>query len=181
LRQLYGWLKPALVVPMHGEARHLRENARIAKACGVAEVRPIMNGDMLRIAPGKPEVVGQVPTGRVFRDGRLIVPDGDGPVRERRKLAAVGLIAVALLVGRKGEMIGEPIVEIDGVPDETGAGYPMQDHVLDAIEGTIKSMPPQRRRNVETLSEAVRRAVRSAVDETWGKKPIVKVMVMGGG
>jgi ribonuclease J len=98
-------------------------------------------------------------------------------VRERRKLAVVGLVAVAFAVGRKGEILGQPIVELDGVPHKTPDGEPMEERVLDALEGTIKSIPPARRRDIAMLTEAVRRAVRAAIDDVWGKKPIVKVMI----
>jgi ribonuclease J len=68
-------------------------------------------------------------------------------------------------------------VSLDGVPEETGRRRAMEDVVLDAVEGTIDSIPPQRRRDPEVVREAVRRSVRSAVDEHWGKKPIAKVHV----
>ena len=177
LRQVYGWLKPKVAVPMHGEIRHLVEHARLARECGVPDVKAIVNGDILRIAPGPALIVDEAPVGRQFRDGRLIVGDGDGPVRERRKLSFVGIVAVSLVVNRRGEVMGEPQAELDGVPDSGIDGYPMEDRVLDAVSGCLKSMPVAKRRETEILREAVRRSVRSAVDEVWGKKPIVKVLI----
>jgi ribonuclease J len=177
LKELYGWIKPRVAIPMHGEIRHLREHGRLARACGVPDVKPIVNGELLKIAPGKPEIIDEFPVGRIYRDGRLLVPDVDGPVRERRKLAAVGLVAVAIALGRKGEVLAEPEVEMDGIPLETAEGDPMADVVLDAVEGTLKSIPQSRRRDREMVIDAVKRAVRAAVDQSWGKKPIVKVLV----
>jgi ribonuclease J len=178
LRQMYAWTRPRLVVPMHGEMRHLREQARLAREAGVAEVQVATNGQMIRLAPLPSAHIEEVPVGRQFRDGRLIVPDGEGPVRERRKLSFVGIVAVAIALDPKGQLVGEPDAVLDGVPYETEDGGAMEDVVLDAVEGTLKSIPPQRRRNPDLVEEAVRRAVRSAVDQAWGKKPIVKVMVI---
>ena len=177
LKQIYGWLKPRLAIPMHGEVRHLREHARLARSLGVPEVKPVINGEILRIAPGKVVILDEVKTGRLFRDGRLIVDDAEGPVRERRKLSAVGVAVVALAIGRKGEVLAEPEAEFDGIPLATASGDSMLDVVLDAVEGTLKSIPQAKRRDRDLVADAVRRAVRSAVDIEWGKKPIVKVLI----
>ena len=177
LRQMFAWTQPGLMVPMHGEVRHLKENARLARQAGIPAVAAISNGEMLRLAPGVPKVIDDVPVGRYFRDGRLIVAEGDGPVRERRKLSVVGLIAVALTMTSRGEILGELDLAIDGVPGEDAEGEDMEDIVLDAVDGTIDSIPPRRRRDVELVRDAVRRAVRSAVERVWGKRPIVKVLI----
>lgn len=177
LRQLYGWLKPKVAVPMHGEVRHLHAHALLAREQGVGDVRTIFNGQVARLAPAPSMIVDDAPVGRIYRDGRLIVEEADGPVKERRKLSYVGVVVVGLALTRRGELAGEPDAEIDGVPYETVDGYPMEDVVLDAVEGTIKSIPPAKRRDTELVRDAVRRAVRAAVDQIWGKKPIVKVLI----
>lgn len=177
LRQLYAWLRPRIAIPMHGEARHLQAHAELAREAGVAEVQVAYNGEIVRLAPGPVRVVDDAPVGRLFRDGRLIVPSGDGPVRERRKLAAVGIIMVALTFSRRGELAAEPQIALDGVPYEDGSGDPMEDVVLTAVDGTLRSIPKDRRRDLDMVGEAVRRGVRGAVSNTWGKKPIVKVLV----
>jgi ribonuclease J len=86
-------------------------------------------------------------------------------------------VSVALVVSARGEPVAAPEVMLDGVPAEDAEGRPMTAIVLDAIEGTIDSIPPGRRRDKETLREAVRRAVRSAVEDAWGKRPAAKVLV----
>jgi ribonuclease J len=98
-------------------------------------------------------------------------------VRERRKLAVVGIVIVALALSRRGEVVGEPQIAIDGVPYEDDTGEPMEDIVLTALDGTLRSIPRDRRRDLEMVSEAVRRGVRGAVANAWGKKPIVKVLL----
>ena len=183
LRQIYAWIRPRIAVPMHGEVRHLKEHARIARACGVGEVVTPVNGEMVSLAPGAARIMDEAPVGRLFRDGNLIIPGEGGAVRERRKLAYVGLIAVSLVLSRKGEILADPEIALDGIPYEDASGTSMEDVVFDAVEGCLKGIPPGRRRDVETIREALRRSVRGAVDQAWGKKPIVKVFVaiVGGG
>jgi ribonuclease J len=177
LRQLFAWTRPRIVVPMHGEARHLKAHGELAKEAGAAEVVRAFNGEMVRLAPGPARIVDDAPVGRLFRDGRLIIPSEEGPVRERRKLAIVGLVAVALAFSRRGELLAEPQIVLDGVPQEDAEGEPMFDIVMSAVEGTLKSLPPARRRDLDMVQEAVRRAVRAAVADAWGKKPIAKVLL----
>ena len=176
LRQMYAWVKPRIAVPMHGEVRHLKEHAKLARAADVPFVLTPVNGEMVLLSRTQPRIIDELPVGRLFRDGRLIIAEDEGAVRERRKLAVVGIIAISLVLSKRGEMLVDPELALDGVPEEMPSGL-VDDIIFDAIEGTLKSIPPARRRDVETVREAVRRAVRSAVDNAWGKKPIVKVLV----
>ncbi|HYD15288.1 MAG TPA: ribonuclease J, partial [Hyphomicrobium sp.] len=177
LRQLYAWTRPKIAIPMHGEARHLNAHAELAREAGVAEVQVAYNGEMVRLSPGPARIIDDAPVGRLFRDGRLLVPSGDGPVRERRKLAAVGIIVVALAFSRRGELMSEPQIAMDGIPMEDADGDPMEEIAFTAVEGTLRSIPRDRRRDLEMVSEAIRRGVRGAIANAWGKKPIVKVLV----
>jgi ribonuclease J len=177
LKQMYAWLSPKIAIPMHGEVRHLKEHAQLAREAGVTQVFTPVNGEMVELAPGPPGIVDEAPSGRVFRDGLLLVPSEEGPVRERRKLSFVGLVSVALVLSRRGDLLAEPVVALDGIPTQTAAGRPMIDVIFDAIEGTLKGIPPARRRDPELVREPVRRSVRAAVNEHWGKRPIAKVLV----
>jgi ribonuclease J len=176
LRQMYRWMRPKVVVPMHGEARHLKAQAELARKMGVKEVLTVYNGEIARLAPD-PRVIDDAPVGRYFRDGRLLVSEADGPVRQRRKLSVVGIVMVSLTLSRKGGILADPLAVIDGVPEQTAEGEDMLEVVLDAVDGTLRSIPQGGRKSPETVAEAVRRAVRAAVNEAWGKKPICKVLV----
>ncbi len=177
LKQMYAWIKPKIAIPMHGEARHMMAHAKLARECGVPDTQVVQSGQLIRLAPGASAIIGDIPVGRLYRDGKLIVDGIEGPVRERRKLSFVGIVMVALVLGRKGELLGEPDCALDGVPFETEEGDSMEDVVLDAVDGTLESIPAVRRKDVELVRDAVRRAVRAAVDQEWGKKPIVKVLI----
>lgn len=177
LRQMFDWLKPGILVPMHGEARHLAANAELGRQSGIKTVISCENGSLIRLAPEPVRVVDDLPVGRLFRDGNLIIPENDGTVRARRQLAVVGVIVVSFAIERSGEVISEPQVVLDGVPEDDGDGDSLQDIVLDAVDGVIASLPRAKRRDAARFEEAVRRAVRSEVREIWGKKPIVKALI----
>jgi ribonuclease J len=177
LKEMFSLIRPKAMIPMHGEARHLRANADLARQSGIADVKIIRNGDIVRVASGSLHIIDEAPVGRFFRDGNLIVPSDEGPVRERRKLAVVGIAVVSLVVGRRGELVADPDVVLDGIPYADEKGESMEDVALDAVDGTLRSIPPKRRSDTDMLADAVRRSVRAAIDRAWGKKPIVKVMV----
>jgi len=178
LEEMYAAVKPRIAIPMHGESRHLVQHARLARSAGVKEVHAVRNGDMVRIAPGPAEVVDRAPVGRLFRDGNLLVPSEEGPVRERRSLAYAGIVIVALARSGRGNFAPDAEVVLDGVPASDAAGRPMAEIARRAVEGTLASIPRDRQRDGELVREAVRRAVRAAVDEAWGKRPVVKVLLM---
>ena len=177
LKQMYAWIKPEVAVPMHGEARHIKAHGDLARAAGVPQVVSAYNGEVVRLAPGAAEIVDDIPVGRLFRDGRLIVDSMEGPVRDRRRLAQAGICVVAVTMDKRGGVLGEAQVMLDGVPQTDNEGEPMQERVEDAVDGALDSIPPKRRKDVELVREAVRRAARAAISEVWGKKPICKVLV----
>ncbi|MGL4396360.1 MAG: ribonuclease J [Hyphomicrobium sp.] len=177
LRQMYSWLRPTIAVPMHGEARHLKEHARLALESGAKQAFTLISGEILKLGPEPAAVIDEAPVGRLYRDGNLIVPDAEGPVRERRKLSFAGIAVVALVVSRRGDVLSEPGVVLDGIPAMTAAGDAMQDVVLDAVDGTLRSIPAKRRTDIDMVRDALHRGVRNAINDAWGKKPIVKVLV----
>jgi ribonuclease J len=177
LKDMYAWLRPRIAVPMHGEARHLKAHAKLALACGAKETFTIVDGEILKLWPDPASVIDEAPVGRLYRDGNLIVPDVDGPVKARRKLSFVGIVVIAMALSRRGEIFGEPGVVLEGIPAADRDGESMREIVFDAIDGTLRSIPPKRRGDHGMVQEAVQRAVRSAINEAWGKKPVVKVLL----
>jgi len=177
LKEMYGWVRPRVAIPMHGEARHLAEHAKLARAAGVNEVVAVRNGDVVRLGPGAAEVIDQAPVGRLYRDGRLLLAAEDGPLRQRRALAFAGIVIVSLTLSLRGELLADPLIMLDGVPVLDGRGESMLEHLLDVVDDTLKSIPAARRKDGETVREAVRRAVRARVEDLWGKRPITKVLL----
>lgn len=179
LKELYAVVKPRAVIPVHGEAVHLAAHAAIARSLGIATTDEVMNGAVVRLAPGPIEIVDWVATGQLAKDGRLLLDDEDRTIPERRKLARSGIISIAVAIGAKGDMLGEPDIEMMGVPRTGLSGKSILDVVLDTVEGVFSGLPRARRRDRDLVSNAIARAVGSAVDQEWGKRPFCHVLVVG--
>jgi ribonuclease J len=169
LEALYSWIRPEILVPVHGEVRHMREQARLGLASGIPAAVFQKNGDLVRLAPGAPGKIDEVRAGRLLLDGDMIVPaDGDAVVM-RRRLSMAGVVSVAV------SSTGEVQVEASGLPldverqaflDETRRD--VETALASARKGRVE---PDRRR------EAVRLAARRAATRWTGKKPQVLVMI----
>ncbi|EHK56642.1 ribonuclease J [Allomesorhizobium alhagi] len=177
LRKMYEWTRPRIAVPVHGEAAHLVAHGALASAAGVPEVAQARNGDMLRLAPGAAEIIDQVPFGRVYKDGKLIGDDEAMGIRDRRKLSFAGHVAVNVVLDERYELAGDPDLVAIGVALADRGGEDLEEIMLDAAIGAVDSIPRQRRKDLDLVQESVRRAVRSAANEAWGKKPLVTVFV----
>ena len=177
LEQLYAWVKPDIAIPMHGEGRHLEAHARLAERLGVKQVVRARNGAMVRLLPGPAAIIDDVPVGRLYRDGAILTRADDGQVRDRRKLSFAGSIAVSLVLSEKGALLADPEVALTGLPATDRQGTSFETIARDAAIGTIESIPRPRRKDPALVSEAVRRAVRAAVNQAWGKKPICSVLL----
>ncbi|MCX7305088.1 MAG: ribonuclease J [Hyphomicrobiales bacterium] len=177
LRKMYEWTRPRIGIPVHGEAAHLVAQGALMAQSGIPEVAQVRDGDMIRLAPGAAEILEKVPFGRIYKDGRLIGDDEVMGIRERRKLSFAGHVAVNVVLDEKYEMAGDPDIVAIGVAKIDGRGEDIEGLMLDAAVGAIDSIPRQRRKDLDLVQEAVRRAVRGSANEIWGKKPLVTVFV----
>ena len=177
LRTMYEWVRPRILVPVHGEAAHLVAQGSLGAAAGIPEVAQIRNGDMLRLAPGPAEIVDKVPYGRLYKDGKLVGVEEAMGIRDRRKLSYVGHVAVNVVLDDRHELAGDPDLVAIGVAAADQSGEPLEEIMLDAAIGAVDSIPRARRKDLDMVAEAVRRAVRGAANEVWGKKPVVTVFV----
>ncbi|SFG32177.1 ribonuclease J [Novosphingobium sp. CF614] len=168
LETLYGWLRPRILLPVHGEIRHMKEQARLGLACGIPKAVFQKNGDLVRLAPDHPGKFGEVRAGRLVLDGDIIAPaDGDAMVM-RRRIAYNGVISVA--VDRKGH------VEIAAL------GLPLDEDYADFIEeargDVAAALGKVKKADRETRIEAARLATRRAATRWSGKKPQVQVLLL---
>jgi ribonuclease J len=177
LLKMYEWVRPQILVPVHGEAAHLVAQKELALQAGIPTVPRVRNGDVLRLAPGPAEVIDQAPFGRVYKDGKLVGDIEEMGIADRKKLAYVGHVAVSVLLDSRFDFLGDPEVVPFGLPEFDDEGESMEDTLYDAVLGAVESIPRSRRKDLETVREAVRRAVRSTANEAWGKKPVVTVFL----
>ncbi len=177
LKRMYAWVRPQILVPVHGEAAHLTAQGSLGAMEGIEQIARVRDGDMLRLAPGKAEIVDEAPVGRIYKDGKLIGDEEEIGMVDRRKLAYVGHVAVSVLLDREYKMVDEPDLIAFGVPEEDAQGELMEDVMLDAAIEAVDSIPRARRKDLEVVRESVRRAVRAAANQAWGKKPVVTVFL----
>ena len=170
LEALYGWLRPEILVPVHGEVRHMREQARVGRAAGIRQAVVQQNGDMVRLAPGKPGKISEVRAGRLLLDGEIIAPaDGEAMVM-RRRMAANGLVVVALDGKGRAQVAGI------GLPLDEDYDAFVEEAEADVVAALLKLKGAARHDHAE-MREAARLAARRAAQRWCGKKPQVQVML----
>ncbi|AGG73861.1 Ribonuclease J [Sinorhizobium meliloti 2011] len=177
LQQMYQWVKPQILVPVHGEAAHLTAHAELGLQSGIPSVPRLRNGEMLRLAPGPAEVIDEAPHGRIYKDGTLIGDFEEMGIGERRKLSFAGHVSVSVVLDSRYDFLGDPDVVPIGLPEFDDEGEAMEDTLYDAVLGAVESIPRAKRKDLAMLQEAVRRAVRSTTNQVWGKKPVVTVFI----
>ncbi|KUR79270.1 MBL fold metallo-hydrolase [Novosphingobium sp. Fuku2-ISO-50] len=176
LIELYKWIRPEILVPVHGELRHMDEQARLGLAEGIPRSILQKNGDLIRLAPKGPHKVSEVRSGRFVLDGDIIAPADGEAMSARRKLGQMGLITVALAVNPEGKQVSPVEVATIGIPlDEDMEGFVAEAQV-DAAEAVAK-LKGDRRRDRGAIAEAVRLAIRRCGQRWIGRKPMVQVML----
>jgi ribonuclease J len=178
LKDMIGWVRPQILLPVHGEPLHMAEHAALARRLGVPKVVLGRDGELIRLAPGDPGKIDEVPAGRLYKDGSLLVSAEQRTVADRRRLGFAGVVSVALAVNERGELLADPAVTLTGIPDADRQGQKIEDIAYDAAIEAFESMPRARRRDPEAIAEAVRRAVRAALSSAWNKKPTCHVHVL---
>ena len=172
LVEMYEWVRPEIVIPVHGEARHLAEHARLALGHGVRHAVVQKNGDVIRLAPGEPKKIDEVRVGQLVLDGDVILPADGSTVNERRRMGYGGLITVALPVGDNGALAGVPLIRPFGVPVEEDR----EDFIADATDAAKRAYSSGV--DEDKVRESVRLAVRRCATLWTGKKPLVEVMLL---
>jgi len=175
LKKMYSWVKPKILIPVHGEQRHMAEHISFAKDMGVKFPVKVSNGEILRLAPGEPEVVDKVTWGRVYLDGKVLI-DNDSPVlKERRNMAANGYMEITVLISKNGQIKNNPIVTLKGIPlieeDASEIEYDLEDVVMD----TCKTFNLNNSKQEKNLIDTLKGNCRKLINEKSGKKPLVNI------
>jgi ribonuclease J len=178
LLDMIAWVRPKILIPAHGEPLHLNEHAELARRAGVPHVLVCRNGDLVQIGQDGAHIIDELPSGRLYKDGSLLINAESKTVSARRRLSFAGIVTVALALDEKGVLAADPEIELIGVPEADASGAAMTDIARDAVEQAFDSLPKPRRRDPDTVAEAVRRGVRAAIAQRWNKKPICHVHVL---
>lgn len=176
---MYDWLKPEILVPVHGEIRHMSEQARLGLAEGIPKAILQKNGDLIRLAPDGPKKLSEQRAGRLVLDGDIIAPADGEAVSARRKLANSGLVSVALAVRHDGALVSDVDIGAIGIPLDEDMEAFIADAKVEAADA-VRKLKGDRKRDRLAVAESVRLAVRRAGQRWSGKKPVVQVLLREG-
>ncbi|MCX7890003.1 MAG: ribonuclease J [Rhodobacteraceae bacterium] len=176
LEAVHDLMRPAMLIPMHGEHRHLREHAALGRAKGIAaEIVP--NGALTDITGPKPEIVEYIETGRTYLDGKVLIGAMDGVVRDRIRMALNGHVLATVIVDEEDRPLGEAWVEIMGLPGRGSSGRTLIEVLERDLAGVLDRVDDRVLADDDALDEAIRRAVRTTTEEEVGKRPEVTVVI----
>ena len=174
LRDMYDWVKPKSVIPVHGEHRHMAEHISFAKEMQVPYPVQVENGDIVRLFPGqKPEVFDKAPVGRLYVDGIISVNEDSQSIRERKNLANNGYLEVTILINGKGKLFKKPLVSFKGLPIEEAQDFFYD--LEDEIENISRTFSLNNKKQESNLIEALKISCRKIVKEKTGKKPYTNI------
>ena len=174
MKDMYSWIKPKCVIPVHGEHRHLMEHISFAKEMQVPHPVLVENGDIVKIFPGdKPEVYDKAPSGRLYLDGNISVHEESQSIKERKNLSSNGYLEVTLLITSKGNIHDNPILSFRGLPiyEEDEFNYGLEN----VIEKITKSFKIGSRKQEHNLIDALKITCRKFTKEKTGKKPYTNI------
>lgn len=176
LADMYEWIKPKIAVPVHGEDRHLAEHAKFALEHGAEQAIVPRNGHMIRLAPGRAEVVDEAPAGRLYLDGRIIVPGDTPSLADRRKMQHNGYLSIIFLLDEEDLFVDEPVILARGLPDWEPGGT-MEDLVLEVAEATL-ARDLKKDQSDRKMEENIRHAVRRVIRDRLDKNPLTDIRLI---
>ena len=176
LKDMYKWVKPRCVIPVHGEHRHMAEHVTFAKEMQVPKALLIENGDIIKILPGdKPEIIDKAPSGKIYLDGNINVESDSQSIKDRKNLSMNGYLEITLLVSNNGS-VKKPIISYRGIPnnyDDDTFIFEMEDEILSICRTFSMESKKQQQNLIDTLKQNCRRIVK----EKTGKKPFSNINI----
>jgi len=179
LRQMYQWARPQIAVPTHGMRRHLMEHANLARDMQVPETVAPRNGDMVRLAPGPAAIIDEVPSGRLFVDGGMLVQEAGEALRERKHAATNGVLVVSFALDKRGKIVSDIDVRGIGLPgdDERPLGDVLDD-LAERAENAVRALKGDALDDELVVEQAVSRALKKASQQIWNRRPIVETVIL---
>ncbi|HVJ40361.1 MAG TPA: ribonuclease J [Dongiaceae bacterium] len=174
LAEMYHWVRPRIAIPVHGEARHIKEHVALARACQVPEALEAANGRLIRLAPGPAEILDQVSVGRLGLDGNALVPMDSEAVRHRHRLSANGVILVSVVLDKSGKLLTDPQVTLEGLLVDEALSQAVIG-IAGAVRTAVEGLSRSQRDLTEEVTEIIRLAARRWFHKAYDKKPVTKV------
>jgi len=179
IKQMYEWARPRISVPTHGMRRHLMEHAAFARDLGVEETVTPRNGDLVRLAPGKAVIIDEVPNGRLYVDGGMVVTEKGEALRERRHASTNGVLVVSFAMDKRGKIVSDIDVRAIGLPgDEVTPLGDALDDLAERVEQVVGSLKNEARDDDMVVEQAVGRVLKKASQQIWDRRPIVETVIL---
>tara|TARA_B100001996_G_scaffold378925_1_gene363837 strand:- start:24 stop:1682 length:1659 start_codon:yes stop_codon:yes gene_type:complete len=177
LRDMYNWIRPKSIIPVHGEHRHMIEHIKFAEEMQVPYPVEVENGDIVKLFPGsKPEVYDKAPSGRLYVDGNIAVEEDSRSIKERRNISANGVLDVTILVTPKGNIHNKPIFNYSGLPINNDEDYKYE--LENIIEKTTRSFSLNNQNQKDNIIDAIKISCRKITKEKTGKKPLTSIKLI---
>ena len=176
LKDMYNWVKPKSIIPVHGEHRHIKEHIKFAKEMKIPFALKIENGDIIDLMSGsKPEIIDKAPSGKIYLDGKIAVNMDSQSIKERKNLSLNGYLEITLIVGNSGK-IKKPIISFKGIPEkeiEESFIFEMEDQ----IHNTCRTFSINNKKQEKNLIETLKQDCRKLIKEKTGKKPFTNINI----
>lgn len=172
MKRMYGFVRPKIAVPVHGEAAHLFEHAKLADECGISQTVIPKDGDVISFGADKAEVIGSVQSGLMAMDGRKIIPVNADVLKKRRRMLEDGTVVATVVLDKKNAVVGSVQISATGLID---AQSPEMSVLDEGIKAALSSLTPARLKDDGSVADAVKAAIRKTVMENHGRRPMVDV------
>jgi len=175
LKEMYNWVKPRSVIPVHGEHRHMIEHINFAKEMQVPYPVQVENGDIVKLFPGeKPTIIDKAPVGRIFVDGNISVGEESQSIKDRKNLSHNGFLEITIIINNSGSLINKPIISFKGIPTNNDSSDFIID-LEDKIRNTCKTFSLKNSKQEYNLIEVLKTNCRKTIKEKTGKRPYTNV------
>jgi ribonuclease J len=176
LKDMYSWVKPKCVIPVHGEHRHMKEHVNFAKEMQIPQTLLIENGDIIRLSPGdKPKIIDKAPSGRMYLDGAIGVSADAYSIKERKNLSINGYLEITLIVTNNGKF-KKPVISYKGIPEDELSDNFVFD-VEDEITNICKTFSLQNKNQEKNLIDSIKNNCRKIVKDQTGKRPYTNINI----
>ena len=177
LKDMYNWIRPQSIIPVHGEHRHMIEHIKFAQEMQVPYPVEVENGDIVKLFPGnKPEVYDKAPSGRLYVDGNIAVEEDSRSIKERKNISANGILDVTILVTPKGNIHNKPILNYSGLPINDDEDYKYE--LENIIEKTARTFSLNNQNQKDNIIDAIKISCRKITKEITGKKPLTSIKLI---
>jgi ribonuclease J len=178
MHEMYDWIRPQISVPVHGEHRHLKEHYNFAKEKKIKQPALIENGDVLKIFPGKAEIINKVNSGKLLVDGNKLIDEESTSLRDRKNISFNGLMDISLIVSKDGNIDRSPLINLRGLPINDHELNEIKYEIEDKIFDVCKSFSLNNKNQESSLLDNLKKSLRKIIQFRLSKKPFTNINII---